>query len=213
MAATIAAETALAAPFKVGMKEVYLYVLPSPAIENTFMHSQVLIATKRPNFHITLHRTPRQPPNFASFTVPLWFSKMDIRDYLFHAYNVRIQGVRSYVKLQRVTQGKPFKVGTQDYSRPQYKRWHRPPSIKRMTVELERPFVWPEPLEDMSAFNQDQVQKYNDETKEMQEKMAPTGDTVVNEQRRVKMREQAKALLEGKAKWKPVDPKFSRQSS
>lgn len=211
MAATIAAETALAAPFKVGMKEVYLYVhllrsrIP-PCVSSTNCYN-------RPNFHITLHRTPRQPPNFASFTVPLWFSKMDIRDYLFHAYNVRIQGVRSYVKLQRVTQGKPFKVGTEDYSRPQYKRWHRPPSIKRMTVELERPFVWPEPLEDMSKFNQDQVQKYNDETKEMQEKMAPTGDTVVNEQRRVKMREQAKALLEGKAKWKPVDQKFSRQSS
>jgi large subunit ribosomal protein L23 len=46
----------------------------------------------------------------------------------------------------------------------------------------------------------------------MQEKMSPTGDTLVNEQRRVAMREQAKALLEGKAKWKPVDQKFSRQS-
>lgn len=81
-----------------------------------------------------------------------------------------------------------------------------------MTVELERPFVWPEPLEDMSQFNQDQVQKYNDETKAFQEKMAPTGDTIINEERRVSMREQAKALLEGKAKWKPVDQKFSRQS-
>jgi len=166
----------------------------------------------RPNFHITLHRTPKQPPNFASFTVPLWFSKLDLRDYLFHAYNVRIQGVRSYVKLQRVTQGKPFKVGTEDYSRPQYKRWHRPPSIKKMTVELERPFVWPEPLEDMSKFNQEQVQDYNKETKEMQSRQAPTGDTVVNEERRVSMREQAKALLEGKAKWKPVEQNFSRQS-
>lgn len=144
--------------------------------------------------------------------MPLWFSKLDLRDYLFHAYNVRIQGVRSYVKLQRVTQGKPLTVGTEDYSRPQYKRWHRPPSIKRMTVELERPFVWPEPLEDMSKFNQEQVQKYNDETKEMQEKLAPTGDTLINEERRLSMKEQAKALLEGKAKWKPVDQKFSRQS-
>lgn len=81
-----------------------------------------------------------------------------------------------------------------------------------MTVELERPFVWPEPLEDMSKFNQEQVQKYNEETKGMQEKLAPTGDTLVNEERRVSMREQAKALLEGKAKWKPVEQKFSRQS-
>jgi len=137
---------------------------------------------------------------------------MDLRDYLFHAYSVRIHGVRSYVKLQRVVQGKPHTVGGEDYKRAQYKRWHRPPSIKKMTVELERPFVWPEPLEDMSSFNQDQVQKYNEETKGMQEKQSPTGDTVINEERRISMREQAKALLEGKAKWKPVDQKFSRQS-
>jgi large subunit ribosomal protein L23 len=165
---------------------------------------------KRPNFHITLHRTPKQPANFASFTVPLWFSKLDIRDYLFHAYNVRINGVRSYVKLQRVTQGKPFKVGTEDYSRPQYKRWHRPPSIKKMTVELERPFVWPEALEDMSDFSQETVQNYEKETKAMQDKQSSVGDTMVNEERRVSMREQAKALLEGKAKWKPVDQRFAR---
>lgn len=81
-----------------------------------------------------------------------------------------------------------------------------------MTVELERPFVWPAPLEDMAAFNQDQVQNYNQETKEMQEKQSPTGDTLINEDRRVAMREQAKALLEGKKQWKPVDQKFSRKS-
>ena len=79
-----------------------------------------------------------------------------------------------------------------------------------MTVELERPFVWPEPLEDFSAFNQDQVTAYNEETKKMQEKQAPTGDTIVDEERRISMREQAKALLEGKAKWKPVGKGFSR---
>ena len=79
-----------------------------------------------------------------------------------------------------------------------------------MTVELERPFVWPEQLEDMSAFNQDQVQNYEAETKKMQEQRSPTGDTMVNEDRRVAMREQAKALLEGRAQWKPVEQKFSR---
>jgi large subunit ribosomal protein L23 len=164
----------------------------------------------RPNFHVTLHRTPNQPANFASFTVPLWFSKLDLRDYLFHAYNVRINGVRSYVKLQRVTQGKPFMVDGNAYARPQYKRWHRPPSIKKMTVELERPFVWPEVPLDMSDFNQKQVQNYNEETKAIQEKQGSLGDTMINEERRLSMREQAKALLEGKAKWKPVDQKFAR---
>jgi large subunit ribosomal protein L23 len=166
---------------------------------------------KRPNFHVALHRTPRQPANFASFTVPLWFSKLDLRDYLFHAYGVRIHGVRSYVKLQRITHGKPFTIDGMTYPRPQNRRWHRPPSIKRMTVELERPFVWPEPLEDFSEFNQEQVSAYEEETKKMQEKQAPTGDTIINEERRIAMREQAKALLEGRAKWKPVgNNQFSR---
>lgn len=119
---------------------------------------------------------------------------------------MRINSVRSYVKLQRVTQGKPFKTHADDegYKRPQYKRWYRPPSIKRMTVELERPFVWPEEPEDFKAFNQEQVKEYEEDTKKMREKQQPTGDTVVNEARRESMREQAKALLEGKAKWKPV---------
>lgn len=159
---------------------------------------------KRPNFHVTLHRTPTAPPNLASFTVPLWFSKLDLRDYLFHAYDVRVNSVRSYVKLQRIRQGKPYLLNGKEYPRPQYKRWHRPPSIKRMTVELERPFVWPEPLEDMAAFAKGRMEGVEEASRQMQEKAAPTGDTVINEDRRKSMREQAKALLEGKAKWKPV---------
>lgn len=165
--------------------------------------------SKRPNFSVTLHRTPKQPANFASFTVPLWFSKLDLRDYLFHAYDVRINSVRSYVKLQRVQQGKDIFVHGERYAKPQYKRWHRPPSVKRMTVELERPFVWPEAPEDLSEWNQDQVRMGQDMQKEMQRKSMPTGDTVINKERREAMRDQAKALLEGKAQWKPTENRFS----
>lgn len=73
-----------------------------------------------------------------------------------------------------------------------------------MTVELERPFVWPEPLEDMKDFGQEQVHSYEEEMKQLRDASSPTGDTMVNEERRKSMREQAKALLEGRAKWKPV---------
>jgi large subunit ribosomal protein L23 len=69
-----------------------------------------------------------------------------------------------------------------------------------MTVELE----------DMKDFNQETVQNYNKETKAMQDKQSSVGDTMVNEERRLSMKEQAKALLEGKAKWKPVDQRFAR---
>lgn len=58
MAATIAAETALAAPFKVGMKEVYLYVhLLQSRIPSCV---QVLIATKGPT---STSRSTAHPDN------------------------------------------------------------------------------------------------------------------------------------------------------
>lgn len=80
-----------------------------------------------------------------------------------------------------------------------------------MTVELERPFVWPEALEEYSAFNQDQQTGYDEMQKKTEKQNSGTGDTMINEERRTAMREQAKALLEGKAKWKPVEQAFTRQ--
>ena len=83
-------------------------------------------------------------------------------------------------------------------------RWHRPRAKKFMTVELERPFVWPEEPEDYSAWNKEQMEA----SKEMQEKMSEAEgnrkDLLINEDRRKAMREQAKALLEGRVRWKPT---------
>ena len=78
--------------------------------------------------------------------------------------------------------------------------------MKKMTVELERPFVWPEEPtdEDYEKFNKKQNIMYEKEQEKFQERMGPTKDTFVDKERSGKMREQAKALLEGKAKWKPV---------
>ena len=77
------------------------------------------------------------PASFAKFIVPLNMNKLDLRDYLYHAYNVRVVSVRSYIEQQKVTQGKP------NAPKMQIKRWFRPRAIKKMTVELESPFVWP----------------------------------------------------------------------
>lgn len=71
-----------------------------------------------------------------------------------------------------------------------------------MTVELERPFVWPEEPRDLSAWNQEEVKMSEEEQERMGEAYGPTGDLVVNEERRVAMREQARALLEGKERWR-----------
>ena len=145
-------------------------------------------------------------PQLASFRVPLWFSKLDIRDYLWHAYGVEIYSVRSYVKQQRVEAGNPNKPG-----KPAARRWHRPRSWKFMTCELAKPFVWPEEPEDLGEWNAKEVRAAEKEAEKCQERNGTTKDTMINEERRERMKEQAKALLEGKAKWKPPAQKMATQ--
>ena len=130
--------------------------------------------------------------------MPLWFSKLDLRDYLYHAYSVRTLSIRSYVKQSRPISHDPRA------SRPTPNRWHRPKATKTMTVELERPFVWPEETKDFEAWNQKEVREAEKEQEGFREKSRPSGDAVVDEKRRERMREQAKALLEGKERWSPA---------
>jgi large subunit ribosomal protein L23 len=92
----------------------------------------------RPNFTLTLLRTPKNPPTFASFIVPLNLNKLDLRDYLYNGYGVTVQGVRSYILQQKIRQDKPGS------KRPAPRKWFRPRSIKKMMVEMDKPFVWPE---------------------------------------------------------------------
>lgn len=74
-----------------------------------------------------------------------------------------------------------------------------------MTVELARPFVWPEEPEDgHKEWNLKELAESDKEQEAFQEKLGSQKDTVVNEERRRRMREQAKALLEGKATWKAL---------
>jgi large subunit ribosomal protein L23 len=95
---------------------------------------------------LTLLRTPKLPPTFASFIVPLNINKLDMRDYLYNCYDVRVRGVRSFIQLQKLRQDKPGAI------RPSPRQWYRPRSIKKMLVELERPFVWPEEPKDFDKY-------------------------------------------------------------
>ena len=70
--------------------------------------------------------------------MPLNLNKLDIKDYLYHAYGVRVISVRSYVQQQRVQQDKERAYD------PKRNRWFRPRSIKKMTVQMDKGFVWPE---------------------------------------------------------------------
>ena len=54
-----------------------------------------LTTSDRPTFTLTLLHTPLQAPNLASFLVPLWFNKLDMKDYLWHVYGIGVGHVRS----------------------------------------------------------------------------------------------------------------------
>ena len=128
-------------------------------------------------------------------------NKLDIRDYLFHAYNVKVVSVRSYVEQQKVQQGKPGAI------KVQIKRWHRPRAIKKMTVELESPFVWPAQPSDEElneGWNMDTVAEARADNDKYAERRGRLSDTFVDKDERKSMREQAKALLDRKTQWEPA---------
>ncbi|KAH9865579.1 hypothetical protein J1614_009164 [Plenodomus biglobosus] len=132
-----------------------------------------------PKFTIAFIRTPRLSPYHARFLVPLDFSKYDLRDYLYHAYNVRCFNIRSYVKQMPVRD-------TTD----QQRHWFRPDSKKYMTVEMEQPFVWPE-RPDLTPWSQ---KEFNNEIEKV---MDTDGSGSATEQRNNarKLRDQVKKLL------------------
>lgn len=100
-----------------------------------------LAAPLRPNHVISLVRRETDPADWATFRVPLYFSKFDIRDYLYNLYNVETTGVRSWVR--RPTAPTKNNAG----------RYVRPPAEKYMTVEMTKPFVWPEAPVDLSPWD------------------------------------------------------------
>ena len=85
------------------------------------------------------------PPTFAKFIVPLHMNKLDLRDYMWHVYGVRALTVRSYVEQQ------PVRLVNPNAEVP-VRKWHRPQAIKKMTIEMDKPFVWPKEPEDLSAY-------------------------------------------------------------
>jgi large subunit ribosomal protein L23 len=144
--------------------------------------------------------------------VPLSFNKLDLRDYLLHAYNVATVGVRSAI-----------------YQRPPgrssvHGRIFRPLPIKMMTVELTQPFVWPERPEDKSPWETEAVARRKAAQKRQQrfqEHVQKTGhmwlrDELPREEDSKSLRKEAKRLLQ-EGKWdnkRDLDPKFeARQRS
>jgi ribosomal protein L23 len=103
----------------------------------------------RPDFKITLMRTPHLAPKYASFWVPLSFNKLDFKSYLKNVYNVDVLHVRSYVQQQKVRR-EERQIGK--FTRQGQGRLYRPPARKKMTVELVDPFVYPEEEKDLAPY-------------------------------------------------------------
>jgi large subunit ribosomal protein L23 len=156
-----------------GSKKIHLYATQNaPPTMETDSHS--------PKFTVALIRTPSISPYHARFLVPLDFSKYDLRDYLYHAYNVKCFNIRSYVKQMPVRD-----------TREQPRHWFRPESKKYMTVEMEQPFVWPAVPESLEPWGQkERADEINDATK-------ANGAGDANEARDAsrRLRDQVKKLL------------------
>ncbi|KAF2842243.1 hypothetical protein M501DRAFT_998506 [Patellaria atrata CBS 101060] len=149
-----------------------------------------------PNHIITLLRSPRLPPTFARFIVPLTFNKLDLRDYLWHAYGVRALRVRSYVHQQKVRADKRFA------RLPKPRKWHRPRAVKRMTIEMDSPFVWPAEPEDYELWDKSKYDATKHAHEDMQNKTRPLRYAAKRPEERESIAVQAKRLLEGRDKWK-----------
>lgn len=102
------------------------------------------VATGQPHFRVgqkkvylpkarvcLLRPNAKHTPYQAKFLVPRNFNKMDLRDYLWHVYGLRALNVT--VQLLHAK----FQRGPLDYAR------YRGPQFKKMTIDMEEPFVWP----------------------------------------------------------------------
>lgn len=99
----------------------------------------------------------------------------------------------------------------------------RPPARKFMTVELTRPFVWPEVPEDKEPWNhrlfkarqQAQEQQQEDTQRQQQGKLKYPSEEKPSAERRA-LRERAEKLLKGEATWETdakLDEKWRGKSA
>jgi large subunit ribosomal protein L23 len=151
-----------------------------------------------PNFTLTFLRPPADsPPTHAHFIVPLNLNKLDLRDYLYNVYGVRSLGIRSYIQQQKVRQDKP------GAARPRPRFWYRPRAIKKMIVELESPFVWPEVPEKFDQWDQNTYKAAMEDQETQMKAMQPEGKEKPTPERK-SIAQQAKAFLKGEEDWQPT---------
>ncbi|KAF2460872.1 hypothetical protein BDY21DRAFT_333670 [Lineolata rhizophorae] len=153
-----------------------------------------------PNFDVTLLRTKHLPVTQAKFQVPLFFSKLDLRDYLYNCYGVRAINIRSYVKYRRVQLGRSDRS-----SRHERATWIRPRPHKFMFIDMDRPFVWPDEPTDFEPWDKEQFELTNEYQQKTAGRRNSEQEPRGSDEERKTLAEQARDLLEGRQKWKPTD--------
>ncbi|EXJ95820.1 hypothetical protein A1O1_00944 [Capronia coronata CBS 617.96] len=151
---------------------------------------------------VVLMRTPHLGPRYAAFDVPLHFSKLDMKAYLKDVYNVDVLHIRSVViqsKVQRKDATSPYTQGA----------LFRPPSQKKMTVQLAKPFVYPAEIKDLSPWEYDTYWNTMKAYVAEQRENSIWGSTQPNLEHRKSIAQQAQQLLKGKDKWAPTWQAFA----
>ncbi len=134
--------------------------------------------------------------------MPLIFNKLDLRDYLYHVYNVEVRAVRSWI-MQQAPRQKFHARGS-----PPRGPWYRPRPKKMMTVELVKPFVFPKAPANLGPWDQvmyDRLQKVSEdqqlEAKGRQKNIYPLRAQKQLESRRVSLAKAAQDLVQGRKTW------------
>ncbi|EMG46608.1 MRP20 54S ribosomal protein L41 [Candida maltosa Xu316] len=106
-----------------------------------------------------LRSNAKHTPYQAKFLVPKAMNKMDLRDYLWHIYGLRALNIT--VQLQPGT----WKRGPNDLGR------YRAPQLKKMTVDMAEPFIWPE----VPQATVDRIQNMHQTSRKVMEKNMAQG--------------------------------------
>lgn len=109
---------------------------------------------------ILLRPNAKHTPYQAKFIVPKSFNKLDLRDYLFNIYGLRALNITTQLLHGKYMRVSPF-AGR-----------YRGPQIKKMTIEMEEPFIWPsEPsISENDHWNKSFIEKMNKFSEAQEEK-------------------------------------------
>lgn len=102
-----------------------------------------------------LRNNAKHTPYQAKFIVPKSFNKLDLRDYLWHIYHLRVLGITTLLTPAKFDRSLPAP----------YRTRFRSPQIKKMTVDLVDPFVWPAETAEFEAEKElvDDMKTYREE--------------------------------------------------